>query len=271
MKRSSRRLLCTLLSIIITVGAVMFLCATLIRGTLCNEKYMLKFLQNDTIEQYCYDTYNERISLLAENSGIPIRVFEVAENKSGYNESAVERFFSGGKTEIYTVDKINTYESLIKEYLDGVGQAYDETAVHNTAEKAAIIYSESFGIKNAEALRNFVNNTKEIYPKFVSVSFMLILIPSLLCVFMFTKKNRSLKYFYMSASSTGISMILISFICLISRVGKGLSITPVMYQRGISNAVTVMLVSALILGIIITFFAVSSAYSEAEKQSKKYD
>lgn len=271
MKRSSRKLLCILLSATITVGAVMFFSATLIRGTICSEKYMLKFTQTSSLEKYCYDTYNERIALLAENSSIPVRVFEIAESVDGYKDSAVERFFNGGNTEIYTAERINTYESLIIEYLDGVGQKYDETAVHNTAVKAAEIYSDSFGIKNVEYIRSFVNNTKEIYPKVVSIGFMLILVPSLLCVSVFTKKSRSIKYFHMAASATGISMVFISIISLVSGISTKLSITPIVYQRSISNAITVMLVLGLMLGIVITFTAVSAAYLRAAKQAKKDD
>lgn len=269
MKRSSRKLLCAMLSAVITIGSILLISTILINATICSHAYVSKFVETSEIKEYCHNTYNERIALLAENSNIPIRVFEIAQEIDGYSESALDKFFNGSDTTIYTNDRIDTYEAMIKEYLDGNNQSYDETAVHNTAVKAAEIYSDCFGLKDIASLQLFVNNAKACYGRLTSFGLMLIFVPMLIIFMLFTTKKKALDYYFMSASATGLTMIFAAFICLIAGVGKNISITPEIYQSAIFSAINFMLAVVILLGAVITATAIVFAHRVAVKRAKK--
>ncbi len=269
MKGSSRKLLCAMLSAVITIGSILLISSILINATICSHPYVSKFVETSKINDYCHEVYNERIALLAENSNIPIRVFEIAQEIDGYSESALDRFFNGSDTTIYTNERIDTYEAMIKEYLDGNNQSYDETAVHNTAVKAAEIYSDCFGLKNIDSLRLFVNNARACYGRLTSFGLMMIFVPMLIIFMLFTIKKKAADYYLMSASATGLTMIFVSVICLISGVGKNISITPDVYQSAIFSAINVMLAAAIVLGAVITAAAIVLAHKLAVKRAKR--
>lgn len=268
-KGTSRKLLCALLSAVITMGAVLFISSTLVNTTICSHSYMSKFVETSRINSYCHDIYNQRIELLAENSNIPIRVFEIAQEVDGYSESAIDRFFNGSDTTIYTNERIDTYEAMIKEYLDGNNISYNETAVRNTAVKAAEIYSDSFGLKNIDSLRLFVNNAKASYGRLSSFGLMMIFVPVLLIFALFKTKKKAVDYYLTSAAATGITMIFVSAVCLIAGIGKHIRITPIVYQDALFTAINVMLAAALVLGVIITAVSITLAYKSAVKSAKK--
>ena len=271
MRRGSRQLLCSMLSVVITIGAVLLVCSTLIHATLCSRMYMSQFVATDKINSYCHEVYNKRILLLAENSNIPIRVFDVAYGIDGYSESALDRFFNGNDTEIYTNDRIETYEAMIKEYLEGTEQVYDEAAVHNTAVKAAEIYSDCFGLKNIDSLRLFVNNAKSNYSRLSSFALLMIFVPVLLIFALFTTKKKALDYYCMAGASTGFALIFVSVICLIAGVGKSFSITPEIYQNAVFLAINIMLAAALLIGVAIATASIVLAYKTVRKRAKNND
>lgn len=88
--KSSRRILCFFLTILMVVGICLFSATTIVRATLCSPVYMEKFLSSSKITAYNDDAFKQKISLLSENSGIPVRVFEASDNVGGYSETVVE-------------------------------------------------------------------------------------------------------------------------------------------------------------------------------------
>lgn len=250
--KSSRKLICFLLSLLMVVGLCIFSGATLIRSTLCYRNYMEIFISSEKIANYCNTTYNERIAVLSENSGIPLRVFEAAENVSGYSETVTSRFYSGSDTTMFTKDKVETYEKLIKEYLDGNDMQYDENQIHNTAVKAAEIYADSYGMKNLSVFKAFVDDVIDGYGRISSTGLAIVMIAAALIFVMYSDNKKTLKYYTSSFTATGLSFVFIGIGALITSVGKSSVITPDIYSDAIFSALNCMFAILIIAGVIIT-------------------
>jgi formate-dependent nitrite reductase membrane component NrfD len=82
------------------------------------------------------------------------------------------------------------------------------------------------------------------------------LVAGLLIYSLYSEKKKCRKYFASSFTATGVSCVLIGLISLIARVGKGASITPVVYQNAIYHAITVMFVVVIFIGIVFTAISV---------------
>lgn len=266
--KSSRKSLCFFLTFLMVVGISLFFASTFVRATLCSPKYMERFLTSSEITQYCDDVFEQRIALLSENSQIPVRVFAASDNIGGYSETIVDKFYNGSDTSMLTKDKINVYESLIIEFLDGNGETYDDELVHNTAVKAAEIYADCYGVQNIEPLRQFVNDTISYYGKLSSAGLVIVLISFLLMLALFNNKKKAFMYFSSALSATGLSFIFVGLICLIFGVGKGGVITPAVYSDAIFKSINVMLIALVLIGAVLTVLSTMAAL-RLNKQLRK--
>lgn len=264
--KSSRKTLCFFLTFLMVVGICLFSAATLVRATLCSPRYMNRFMSSAKITEYCDDVFEQRIALLSENSGIPVRVFDASENVGGYSETVVERFYKGNDTSMLTKDRVTVYENLIVEFLDGNGEKYDAELVHNTAVKAANIYADCYGVKNVDAFRQFVRETNGSYGKLSSAGLVMVLVSFLLMISMFNNKKKALRYFSSAFTSAGLSFIFIGIACLIFGIGKGGVITPVVYSDAIFKSINVMLIVQIAIGVVFT--AISTVFSLRLSNSK---
>lgn len=250
--KSSRKLICFLLSLLMVFGICIFAGSTLVRATLCSKDYMDVFISSDKVAAYCDSSYNARIAVLSENSGIPVRVFEVADDVSGYSETVVSRFYSGSDTTIFTQDKIESYEKLIKEYLDGNEIAYNEPQIHSTAVRAAEIYSDSYGMKNLDSLKVFVDNVISNYGRVSSGGLAILMIAAALIFAMYSDNKKTVKYYTSVFTASGLSFIFIGIAGIIVSLGNGKNITPAVYGDAIFSAVDCMFAILIISGMLVT-------------------
>ena len=260
--KSSRRILCFFLTLLMTIGICLLSAATIVRATLCSPVYMDRFLSSPEVKAYCDDIFEQRISLLAENSGIPVRVFEASNNVGGYEETVVERFYNNNDTTMFTKNKISVYENLIIEFLEGNNEKYDASLVHNTALSAAEIYADSYGVKNTEAFREFIDNTINSYGRLSSSGLAVMLISFLLILSLHDNKKKTKKYFSSAFTSAGLSFIFTGIACLIFKVGKGAVITPDIYNDAVFKSINFMFLIQIAAGVIIvttsTIFSLKS-------------
>lgn len=267
--KSSRKTLCFFLTFLMVIGICLFASSTLVRSTICSPKYMGRFLSSNQITEYCDNAFEQRIALLAENSGIPVRVFDASENVGSYTETVVERFYRGSDTSMLTKDKIDVYEKLIIEFLDGNDETYDRDLVHNTAVQAAEIYADCYGVQNIDSFRQFVNDTKNYYGKLSSSGLILVLTSFLLIISMFDNKKKAFMYFLSAFSAAGLSLVFIGIACLIFGIGKGGVITPEVYCDAIFKSINVMLIINILLGAILVAFSTMFSLKLNEKLSSR--
>ena len=258
MLNNSRKLLCFILTMIMATGIFVFLLSVVVRTTICNQAYVENFFCTSKITAYCDEVYNQRISLLAENSDIPLQVFEANDNHEGYNNTVIQRFFEGSDTTIFTRDKINTYEKLIKEYLDGNEFSYDNDAVHYTAVKAAEIYADSYGLKNVDAFKHLIDDFIACFDRVSSIALALVLYSSILLSVLYTNKKKVLKYFSSAFVSAGAGMVLSALLALVFGLGKGAQISPDIYQNAIFNSISVMFFIVMVSGGLVIALAEAS-------------
>ncbi|MCM1114061.1 MAG: hypothetical protein NC397_01035 [Clostridium sp.] len=261
----SRNILCFFLSLIIAAGASLFVGSVLV-NIVCSNGYMSLFFNASDVNEYCDKVYSDRIAVLADNSNIPVNVFERAEGMVNNNENAVDRFFSNSDTSLYLNERIQAYEELCKEYLVGNEIKFDEAAVHNTAVKAAEIYAESYGIQNADALKDFVSSINEDAAKVSSNGLVMILAATLVILFLFNDKKKSLRYFSSAITAAGITCIIVGlagkFIIL-----KNVEIAPVVYGTALDKAIGVMCFLFILVGVVMTALSVYESYRLIVKKS----
>lgn len=256
--KSSRRILCFFLTFLMVVGICLFSAATIVRATLCSPVYMDKFLSASKITDYNNENFKQKISLLSENSGIPVRVFEASDNVGGYSETVVERFYKGNDTSMLTKNKITVYEKLIIEFLEGNEEKYDEAFVHNTAIRAAEIYAECYGIKDIAYFKEFIDNTVNSYGKLASAGLVIILISFLLILVMFENNKKAYKNYLSAFTAAGLSFVFTGVICLIAGVGKGAAISPSVYSDAIFKSINFMFLIQIAVGLVLVVLSTIS-------------
>lgn len=248
--KSSRRILCFFLTFLMVVGICLFSSATIVRATLCSPVYMDKFLSSSKITDYNNENFMQKISLLSENSGIPVRVFEASDNVGGYSETVVERFYNGNDTTMLTKNKITVYEKLIVEFLEGNDEKYDAEFVHNTAVKAAEIYADCYGVKNTEFFKEFIDNTISSYGKLSSAGLVIVLVSFLMILSLFDNKKKSYRYYLSAFTAAGLALVFTAAVCLILGIGKGAVITPSVYSDAIFKSINVVFLIQIAEGLV---------------------
>ncbi|MCD7796379.1 MAG: hypothetical protein LUG95_01780 [Clostridiales bacterium] len=178
--KSTRKILSVIFIIIIisAVGICISVASLILRVTFCTEYYVQRFFASDEIIKQCKENFNARIEVLEAQSSIPARAFEAVESFDEIiSDSAISRLFGGHNTTLYTKDTVEKFEQLCIKYLDGNSIEYDETLVHNTADKVAQIYADCFGLENTTELTNFISDIETDYQNWLSVGLLLILLP----------------------------------------------------------------------------------------------
>ncbi len=253
----SRKIICFLLSIIMVIGAGLFTGVELISHTLCSQAYMEKVFLSDKIKGEYEENYKKRISILAKDSMIPERVFFTAdENALGKNESAVSKFFNGHDSTLYSKDRVETYEKLCLEYLDGNEIEYNKEDVHNVAEKAAMIYSDSFGLKNTDEIKAFIDKTEFLAPKIASFGLFIFTMCAVIIFFLFSKKIDAMEVYCSVGTATGFFFVLTGIAALIFGLGNNPMITPLIYADAVSLAIKGDFIITIIIGIFLCIISI---------------
>lgn len=266
----SRKIICFLLSVVMVIGFGLFTGVELISHTLCSQMYMEKVFSSDKIKGECEENYENRISILAIDSEIPERVFFTAdENVLGKGESAVSKFFNGHDSTLYSKERVETYEKLCLEYLDGNEIEYSKEDVHNVAEKAAMIYSDSFGLKNTDEIKAFVDKVQFSEPKIASFGLFIFTMSAVIIFFLFSKKMDAAEVYCSVGTATGFSFVLIGIASLIFGLGSNPLITPQIYANAVTLAVKGDFIIAIIIGIFLSIISILGSVGIYKRRKDK--
>lgn len=251
--KSTRKILCFLFSVLIVAGNVLFFSSMLVYSTLCSPAYLKHTFLTQEVKQQCEKDFNTRMEALALESAIPARVFEtVSKIDDETSESAVDRLFGAHDTSLYTADRVETFENLCKEYLEGNKINYNEQYVKNVAEKAAHIYADSYGIDDVMQMSVFIDQVKNTYSRCTSVGVLFIVVSSIAIFMLFSKKRDAFEVIFLAYAATGITFILTSVIALIAKFGQHALIEPSFYADAAANVVRTVFIIALMFGIALT-------------------
>lgn len=268
--KSTRKILSVILIVIIAAGSSIFSGTLALKVTICNQAYMQRYLNSDEVKAQCMEAFDSRIDALAQRSGIPSRAFEAVRNFDEItSDSPVRRLFNGHDTTLYTNATIERFENLCLEYLEGNSIEYDETLVHNTAEEAARIYADCFGMKNTQELAEFINHVNDGYRAYFSISFLMIVASVVMLFLLYKKVNEIFTVFLSAFTAQGIALFFTSAAALISKFGRSLLIYPQIYADAVNDAVNGMFIMVMIFGFVLACVCVFLNVSIYKKEKKK--
>lgn len=267
--KSTRKILSVILMFIIAAGGCLFAGTMTLHSTLCSEKYMQKHFTSERVMEQCQNNFNSRIEALSEKSGIPVRAFEAVNNfEEIKSDSPVRRLFGGHDTTLYTNDTVERFEQLCTEYLDGNSIKYDKALVHNTADEAAKIYADCFGLKNTEGLTTLINNFDEDFQKYLSISFLMITIPIILLGMLYKKSVDLCQIVCSSFTAEGIALVLSGAAGLLIKWNVA-NIYPDLYANAASNIIKSIFVILMLAGAALATGFLTLNVVICKKQNKK--
>ena len=267
--RKSRKIVCALLTLIMAIGMLASVGGAVLKYTVCRSTFMEKFLQSGKIIEQCDASYNAMLKSLEEETGIPARIYQAANDKFILTETAVDRMYKNQDASMYNIDKIEVYEKLCKEYLDGSNIKYDSDAVHMAAQRAAEIYSDCYGISNSESLYFFIDDISQKSSGIISLGLLFVIVPIAAIIVIFTKRENLLSQLFASISCCGFSLVLFGIIGIAAGVGKGIMITPQIYADAFVNAIRLDFIFIIMIGAIISALAVYGAVKTNSAVIKK--
>lgn len=268
--KTLRKILAVIFIVIMTVGGSVFVVSQIVHFTLCSEDYLLKFFASEKITQQCKDNFNQRIEALEAKSGIPARVFDAVYNFPEItDDTAVHRLFAGHDTSLYNKAIVDRFEALCTEYLDGNSIKYDKELIRNTAEEAARIYADSFGIDNADGAVNFIKRADTKYSSNSSISFMLVVLSILMLTLLFSKPYDVLLRVFAAFTAEGFALALTGAVALIMKFGEHPFLSPQMYANAAAGAVRGMYVIMLLLGVLVGIGSLIANIVMTEKTKNK--
>lgn len=252
-----RTILAAVLTVLIAAGGILFFSAQAVKCTLCNELFMSQVFSSKSVEAQCRKNFEAQMEVVAAESDIPARVFiTILDNNSPSAESALQRLFRGDDTTFYNEDIVEQFEGLCREYLEGNGMKYGKTMIHNTAQRAARAYSDSFGIKDPVQARAFISKVNSTYGRFSSAGLMMAAVAFVPLIFLFSKKKDREIIACSAFTALGGGMLLTGLICLVLSIGLSPLITPQIYSQAVVMAVRGMLGIFTALGAVIAAVAI---------------
>lgn len=266
--KAARNFLSFLLCVIIVMGGMVSVSEVVAHYTICSPRYARHQLSADIIQQN-KKSFEERIDALEAKSGIPARVFTAVYNVDTLNNAIVDSVYAGKDTTLYSIERIDEFEKYCKEYLDGNEIKYNDEYVHQTAIEAARIYSECFGIDNAEAIYSVVERINAQYQTNLSFGLMLMVLAGVMLIVLFSKGKDVIKRVFAALSSLGFALAFGSVGCLIAGIGQHALVYPSVYENVINRSVTGAFVICIAIGFVLSIGFLSAniiMYAENEKK-----
>lgn len=251
--KSTRKILSIIFIVIIAAGGSLFAGAVTVKATLCSESYLQRHFTSDRVMAQCQQNFDSRIEALSEKSGIPVRAFEAVSNfEEIKSDSPVRRLFGGHDTTLYTSDTVERFEQLCIEYLEGNSIKYDKELIHNTADEAAKIYADCFGLKNTDEISGFINSVNENYQRFISISSLMLILPIVLLFLLYKKVYDIFLMVFSAFTAEGVTLVFSGAIGLILKLGQSALIYPQIYALAAGNVIRNVFVILMIAGFVIT-------------------
>ena len=253
----SRKAICFILTLLIAAGSILLFGISITKSTVLSQKYMNYVFDKCNVSEQCEKAFEDQISVLEAQSGIPSRVFDaVYKNNDISNSSALTRLYNRDNPDLYSNNQIAQFDSLCKEYLEGNNMQYDEALIHNTAVKAAQAYSDCFGLKNTEAIADFISTFNSNYLHFLSIGILLVALPIILLLVLFRRSREIMFNIFVAFTVTGFTFTAAGIASLIARISQGLNISPQIYQTAFTSAVNGACYVCIILGVLLAAISV---------------
>lgn len=252
----TRKILSFLFTIFFVLGMLMIFGTFIADNTLGRAGYMSKFILSQSVTKELDENFERRIGALSKECGIPSDVFITAKDDFASSDNVVNRFYRGYETAIYSTEKVETVKNYCKEYLSASNIKYTKGQLDSIAEKAVVIYDESYGLKNTQDAYEYIEGLHSMSNKVYSSALIFVVGSAIGMLALYTKKVEVHKALMSQFNATGFTFVLVSLVCLIGGVGTHANVTPTVYAHAINNAVRADFILLLIIGLIFTAVSV---------------
>jgi len=259
-------------SIIMAFGGLMAAGSLAAKCTIGSQIFMDKMLSSESVKKECEDNFKKRLEVIANKSDIPVHVFDASFGiEESYSETLAKRIFTGGDTRMFSQDKVDLFEELCIEYLDGNSIKYNKQQVHNTAVEAAQAYADSYGMYNTEGISEFTTQITRNYSKYLSTGLIMVAIGAVLINLMFSEPRDRTKFSANGFTAAGFSVVLTGIVGLILGIGRHANISPQFYARVVSRAIGSGFAIMIAIGVailIISGMVTYKCFKEDDKEER---
>ena len=262
----TRRLLACFLTLSFAAGIITVAAPTIVRFTFCNDRFMGRFINSSAVREELDETYARRITALSKESGVPMQIFITARDEFIKTDNTVTRIYRGYESSLYSTDKVDTVRNFCTEYCEGTGISSTEAELDSVAEKAVIIYNETYALEGTRNAYEFIQMIIALFPKLTSAGLLVTTISLMGLILLYKKRTEINKALISALNATGFSFVLISLFALIFGIGAHAKVLPEIYAGAIASAVRTEFIMLLAVGLLISG---TSAYYTPKIYKKK--
>lgn len=252
--KKTRRIISTLLSIVLAFSVFTVALSTVFSLTLINQEYFTNNFITDKVVSECENQLKLKFDTLEKKSGIPAKVFETVLTDMPVSKMmtmSIDNFYNGHDTTAYSVDRADYFYKICTQYLNANNIAFDEQSIRNVADEAAHIFSDCVGFHNVSFLRLYIDETKQTTTTVTSVALVLIVACAILINILYGDRAQGFKYVASGILASGAGGVVACLIALVTGVGTQLDISPVIYQQGFAHCVQMFYIYFAIVNVAV--------------------
>lgn len=271
--KTSRTILSVILTVLFSAGVLAALFSFVCSSTLSSKTFLQKHFVTDSLVAECEKQLDEDFAVLSAESAIPAAVFSASYQEFPTRDSmlqATQYIFNEQDSALFSESRVDYFNKLCLEYLDGNNIKYKKADVRNTARKAAEIYSNCVGIHNVDYVNVRIPVLNKECGKAVTLSVFICAVIALFLILMYSDKSRAFAYLASGGAGAGIAGILSSVLLLLTKFGSDFNFSPAIYQQSIFSIIRLSLLIFLVSSAAVTAFSYLVLFSIKKKQSKNY-
>ena len=257
----SREILAIILQCVIAVSTAMLLFSFIMNFTFASPSYIASRFPSGEVAAQCDEQLTKKYTALSKESGLPIRVFEMVKEDMPTVQSvntSVKGLVEGESVNFYNQNQIDCFYNLCEEYAKGNDLDYTKSDLVATAEKAARIYSETVGVKNADSAVQKMSDLKRRVTFAQLISAVLLVACGVSVVLMYSRKRLGYAKLLTATAGGGLGVLFASGMLYIIKPAQHLNIAPAVFAQCFSEmSKEYFFITALVsVAIIVTSYAI---------------
>lgn len=273
--RKLRSAVSLLLALMISFAVSSAIGAIMVNSTFASSSFMEKRFVTKSLADECEAQLDLQFETLALKSGIPAYVFRNIENKTSVENtlrSSVHNFYNHIDTEAAKSTKAEYFYNLCVEYLEGNNLSYNEQDVQNAAYEAAEIYENCLVFDNTEHLIDFADTVQANVPRAVLGLLVGAAVLSIFFFLLYKSKMRAFSYISASVSISGVTLVLISAVSLIFKIGTHFAMAPAAHYYAMCSVIRLFYLLLFAVGALLVLIGTVGniiIYNNEKKKARK--
>lgn len=270
-KKSKRRSVAYIVSLLLTVFISIFIVLTISNFTVFNANYLLSKMESVNFYQEAISNLNEQIQQETQSTGFPIEMFEnYIDEKTADDiiENHLRDALVYGKTKIDTSKFEEKLSNDIDNYLKSANiiiNSEEETAISILKTNLIDYYETYLTFPYLNVYVDVVNNFHFFYHVIVVILVLLILLAGFILYHLFSHYRGRRRYFAYSLISSGLICFILPAIIYFGNFVNKISLSPQYFYNFITSAINTYLSIYIIAGLILIASGIICAYIKIEK------